>query len=748
MILTVTLEKHIVSDTNGDCRWLDNVVSSHWANKMIKSINVLSNFIISDHRPIELIIELNDNNLFTNELIEDSIKNRQLIEWQSLSDESINLYNNFLQNNDLEIPNSVINLNENDQNVYKNEINSYYNDIVNSFLLAGKHISKEIKRKNKKYKVIPGWHEYVQEHHAHARDCYKQWRIRGSPRNDLFHYNMYMSRIRFKNALKTCKRNEKQIINDKIAQKFTDKDNIGFWKEINKLNNKKSNLPNNVGGEVGKEKITKLWRDHFKCILTDVNRDFIPDTDILDYNENMKVFPEEIVKAVKNLKRGKSVGMDELSAEHLIYAHKFASFHLNKLFTAIFRYSYIPDKFMDVIMVPLVKNKCGDITSINNYRPISLSNVISKVFEAIIVEKCKDYLIVNDNQFAFKDKLSTEMCVYTLKQILFEYKNRNTPIFSCFLDIKKAYDRINNDKLISILKKRNIPDFILRIFKYWFYYQKFFIRWQGVLSLPFFNTCGLRQGSKLSPLLFNVYINILSNELNKLKIGCVMGGVVINHLCYADDTALFTPSAKSLQLLIKTCEKIGNELDIKFNVNKTKCMIFKTKRYNDISITFQLYNREIELVENFKYLGITISNDLKDNIEMKNQYRSICTRSNMLIRKFGNCSNKVKVNLFKTYCTSIYGLSLWCNFNKRIININRVCYNNSLRFLLNLDRFCSASEMCASRNIPSFNELIRLRQFSFKNNISNTCNSLIEAVSSCEYINSTIWKYWRESLYI
>ena len=56
----------------------------------------------------------------------------------------------------------------------------------------------------------------------------------------------------------------------------------------------------------------------------------------------MKVFLEEIVKAVKNLKRGKSVGMDELSADHLIYAHRFASVHLTKLFTAIFKYSYIP----------------------------------------------------------------------------------------------------------------------------------------------------------------------------------------------------------------------------------------------------------------------------------------------------------------------------------------------------------------------------------------------------------------------
>ena len=109
-----------------------------------------------------------------------------------------------------------------------------------------------------------------------------------------------MSRIRFKNALKLCKRNEKQIINDKIAQKFYNKDNFGFWKEINKSINKKFNLPNNVGGVIGKQQITDLWKNHYKSILTDVKREFIPDTKLLDYNKNMKVYSYEVEKAIKS----------------------------------------------------------------------------------------------------------------------------------------------------------------------------------------------------------------------------------------------------------------------------------------------------------------------------------------------------------------------------------------------------------------------------------------------------------------
>ena len=333
------------------------------------------------------------------------------------------------------------------------------------------------------------------------------------------------------------------------------------------------------GGVIGKQEITDLWKNHYKSILTDVKREFIPDTKLLDYNKNMKVYSYEVEKAIKSLSRGKSTGMDKLSAEHLINAHERVYVHIANLFTAMFRYSYIPDNFMDVIIIPLVKNKCSDITSTDNYRPISLSNVISKLFEDVIIEKCKNFLLVNDNQFSFKEKLSTEMCVYTLKQILFEYRSNNTPLFACFLDIKKAFDRINNDRLIKILKERNIPDFILYIFKYWFYYQRFYTRWQGALSEYFYNSCGLRQGSKLSPLLFNVYIDVLSNKLNKTKVGCIMGGTIINHLIYADDTVLLAPSVKALQHLINISERTGKELDIVFSVKKTKCMFLKPRPF-------------------------------------------------------------------------------------------------------------------------------------------------------------------------
>ena len=76
---------------------------------------------------------------------------------------------------------------------------------------------------------------------------------------------------------------------------------------------------------------------------------------------------------------------------------------------------------------------------------------------------------------------------------------------------------------------------------------------------------GVRQGGILSPLLFNVYVDFISIEMNNTPIGCTIGNLIVNHLYYADDLILFSTSHKGLQLLLNVCNGIGSSLDIKIN---------------------------------------------------------------------------------------------------------------------------------------------------------------------------------------
>ena len=96
------------------------------------------------------------------------------------------------------------------------------------------------------------------------------------------------------------------------------------------------------------------------------------------------------------------------------------------------------------IIVPLVKNKSGNLTDKNNYRPIALSSITSKVFERIILLRLGDYLWTTDNQFGFKSGHSTDLCIYALSELIEYFKSRSTSVFVSFLDASKAFDKISH----------------------------------------------------------------------------------------------------------------------------------------------------------------------------------------------------------------------------------------------------------------------------------------------------------------
>ena len=153
----------------------------------------------------------------------------------------------------------------------------------------------------------------------------------------------------------------------------------------------------------------------------------------------------------------------------------------------------------------------------------------------------------SDFQFGFKSNHSTDMCIFVLKEIIDFYKRHNSPVFSCFMDATKAFDRVNHWTMFRKLINRNIPLFIVRILLFWYHSQLFFVHWASVESAPFSVINGVRQGSIISPKLFAVYVDGLSKELQLAGVGCHMAGKIANHLFYADDLVLICPSVKSFK---------------------------------------------------------------------------------------------------------------------------------------------------------------------------------------------------------
>ena len=112
-----------------------------------------------------------------------------------------------------------------------------------------------------------------------------------------------------------------------------------------------------------------------------------------------------------------------------------------------------------------------------------------------------------------------------------------------------------------------------------------------------------------------------------------------------------------------------------------------------------------------------VSEHNSDN-DLKRHLKKFYANANMLIRKFSKCSVNVKCYLYKIYCSTRYCSALWFNNAKTTLTKLKIAYNNSLRRLLGLPNYNSASEMFVNLGILSFGELLRKFVFSLKTRIS------------------------------
>ena len=118
------------------------------------------------------------------------------------------------------------------------------------------------------------------------------------------------------------------------------------------------------------------------------------------------------------------------------------------------------------VIVPLVKTNSGDLTDKNNYRPIAMSSIASRVFEHIIILRLEEYLWTNDNQFGFKSGQSTDLCIYAFSEFIEYFKSRSTSVYVAFLDASKAFDKISHWTLFRKLIDRKVPIYLVKVLCY------------------------------------------------------------------------------------------------------------------------------------------------------------------------------------------------------------------------------------------------------------------------------------------
>ena len=160
------------------------------------------------------------------------------------------------------------------------------------------------------------------------------------------------------------------------------------------------------------------------------------------------------------------------------------------------------------------------MSSSYNYRGISMSNSLCKLFDYIFIELNADSLKTDDMQFGFKRNHSTVLCSAICIEIINHYVNEGSNVYSCLIDASKAFDRVHWGRLFKISIERNVSTLFIRLLLDSYIRQKSCVSW-GVFKSKYFSLSnGVKQGGVLSPVLFTLYIDKLLIKLKLSGVGC------------------------------------------------------------------------------------------------------------------------------------------------------------------------------------------------------------------------------------
>jgi len=731
------------NDAGSAASWIDHILCTTVLDSLVCNVAVLERFVSSDHKPLaiafhELVVSNGAVHGVGYNCVTGSISTA--VDWSKADDTCVLNYEATLDNmlKYINIPLGVLN----DccvSDCTRYEIDNYY-DSVMSCITNASHVCLPTRQlvPMRDY-VIPGWNEHVSDKHKIARDAYLAWAALGRPRSGPEHWLMKRTRAQFKLALRYCKQHEQSIRSDMYAQALTSKDYKKFWRDIRKSTNSRSTVhAESVGGCHGDTAITDMWCNHYNQLYNSVcdtaNRESVMQRiEKLAgecHKSEIAFTISDIAEACVKQKRGKAMGLDCVAMEAFMYGGHRLYVHLCMLFNMFLKCGYVPDNFMKCVIVPLVKCKTGDLNDVNNYRAISISTSISKLYESVLFSFIKKDDYFDAYQFGFTSGSSTSICTNIFKHTVDEYTQGGSHVFVGFLDFSKAFDKVNYWKLFHKLLDDSVNVSVVRLLAYWYSNQHVCIRWRDNLSQFFTLGNGTRQGGGLSPWLFARYIRDLLSSVVNSKIGCNIGGVFINILAYADDIVLLAPSWRGLQSLLDVVVQQSTAIDLSLNVRKSVCMVFRPRERSKVVLTsFPCLNaggNSLQYVSSFKYLGHIINDCLRDDDDIQREIKNMFVRTNILKRKFAKCSQVVKVVLFKAYCVCLYDASLWNYFNIGSVNKLRSCYNRCIKIFFGYKRRDSLTNILLTLGLPSFDTVLNNACASFWR-LWNGCNSLVVA---------------------
>ena len=482
--------------------------------------------------------------------------------------------------------------------------------------------------------------------------------------------------------------------------------------------------------------IANHFNEHFSNIVSNFTQNFnlnaIPDLHKLNQFLSAKLPSDSVfnlppistsfvLEYLRNMDIRKASGQDCISPFFLKAAAPAIAESISCLCNLSIASGTFPSQWKIAKISPL--HKSGEITDINNFRPISLLPVLSKILEKHIFIKFYEFLtkhsLLYPQQFGFRENHSCELALIQLLDKLYQAMDKGNFSALLFLDMRKAFDLVDHDILIAKLQLYGLSSHSLTWFSSYLLNRSQFVVFKGEKSNQLPIKTGVPQGSILGPLLFLIFVNDLPLQVQQSDI-----------LLFADDSTLScsapTVSCASDKLLAdaKKIDEWASDNKMVLHCGKTKSMLVTSKpklATHNCDLKIRINGCDIEQVSSAKLLGV----HLDSSLSWDNHILHLCAVISSRIVLLNRLSKFVPQSLLRmvynalifphfVYCCTVWGSCSSSNM-KKLLRLQK----RAGRIIVGVDRNFSSTLLFRKLHwLPIF-DLVKLRKLSIVYKIIN-----------------------------